>query len=380
MQTSATQTIRVTPDSRLAAIRETRPEDYVSIAALHRRNGLTIRPFQQWLALWSGNPAYEARGDGNWPLGWVLETERGEIVGSIGNLPLDYEFRGRKLSAATAYGWVVDEAYRSYSVMVLNRFMRQPGIDLFVFTTVGDKAEPIYSSGFQLSRAPVGCWDRSIFWITNYRGFAKSALNHRKVSFGGALCYPAAAGIYAWDQLQARVPSSDPAYEIQLCRQFDDRFEEYWQEIRRKQRHLLPVRSRETLEWHFQHAFSPTTILAILKESRFVGYAIFGRQDNTALGLKRVRIVDFQALEGHAPGFVSALTWMIARCRAEGIHVLEMMGDWLVRPDLPKIAAPHQRTLSSWMYYYKAPDPQLAEALRDPGAWAPSSFDGDASL
>jgi hypothetical protein len=44
--------------------------------------------------------------------------------------------------------------------------------------------------------------------------------------------------------------------------------------------------------------------------------------------------------------------------------------------------APHQRELPCWLYFYKSnkKDLQLAEQLRDPAAWDPSSFDGDGSL
>ncbi len=66
--------------------------------------------------------------------------------------------------------------------------------------------------------------------------------------------------------------------------------------------------------------------------------------------------------------------------REEGIHILEVTGFWLNRLGLPQVAAPCHRTLSSWAYYYKANDKQLSETLRDPNVWAPTSFDGDASL
>jgi hypothetical protein len=33
-----------------------------------------------------------------------------------------------------------------------------------------------------------------------------------------------------------------------------------------------------------------------------------------------------------------------------------------------------------WAYYYRTPSPTLAEALTDPATWAPSEYDGDASL
>jgi hypothetical protein len=114
--------------------------------------------------------------------------------------------------------------------------------------------------------------------------------------------------------------------------------------------------------------------------SRLVAYAIFDRQDNAALGLKRIRFLDFQALTGYEKIIGSALNCMLRKCRREGVHVLEYAGRWLNRPGLPSLSAPYQRTLSYWTCYYKARDKELCEALKDPKAWAPSLFDGDASL
>src|SRR3954468_3531853 len=74
------------------AIRETSFDDYHAITALQTRNGLTTRSQQDWTALWKDNPVYE-RLHGNWPIGWVLETEDRKIVGSIGNIPQAYYFQ-----------------------------------------------------------------------------------------------------------------------------------------------------------------------------------------------------------------------------------------------------------------------------------------------
>ena len=46
---------------------------------------------------------------------------------------------------------------------------------------------------------------------------------------------------------------------------------------------------------------------------------------------------------------------------------------------LPGVRAPHQRTLPSWLFYYKA-SPALVQQLADPAVWQPSLFDGDSSL
>src|SRR5262249_53944 len=141
---------------------------------------------------------------------------------------------------------------------------------------------------------------------------------------------------------------------------------------------LLAVRDQETLSWHFQYALTRRSawILTLSDGSRLVAYSIFDRQDNAAFGLKRVRLIDFQALKGSEAAVLPMLSWMLKVCRKEGVHILENIGCWLDRPGLPQIRAPYYRTLHSSMYYYKAGDPALSETLQVPTVWAPSSFDG----
>ena len=363
-------------------MRETKVEDYAQIVSLHIRNDLAIRSYEEWVALWRDNPACKQR-NGRWPIGWVLETAGGEVVGSIGNIPLAYHFRGHELQAATASSWVVDAPYRGYSMLILDRLMRQEAIDLFICTTVSPRAEPVFSI-FQLSRVPVGTWHKSAYWITNYRGFSQSALRTKSVPMARLMSYPVSTALFCWDRLtHAGLAVDGSTSEIELCREFDSRFDDFWEELRH-QNHgvLLAVRTRETLAWHFRESLlrGNAWVLTACEGSRLRAYAIFTREDNPAVGLKRVRLVDFQALNGSEAFLRSALKWVLQRCRNEDIHVVDIIGCWLDRPGMPHVGAPHHRTLPSWTYYYKANDKDLSESLRDPAIWAPSSFDGDASL
>jgi hypothetical protein len=56
---------------RRPRIREATFNDYSKIAALEIRNGLTTRPFEDWMDVWRSNPAYQ-QWKGEWPIGWVL--------------------------------------------------------------------------------------------------------------------------------------------------------------------------------------------------------------------------------------------------------------------------------------------------------------------
>lgn len=371
----------IKPSRATLKIREAAFEDYSQIAELQMRNGLCPKPYQDWLAIWTRNPVYKQMG-ARWPIGWVLETGGGRIVGSIGNIPLAYQFRGQRLRAATSCAWVVDAAYRSYSMPLISYLMRQKDIDLFICNTVTPASEPSYCA-FHFSKVPVGTWDKSEFWITNYRGFSQSALTMKSFPLPKAMSSPVSAALFCWDKLRdAELRSKGAAFEIELCSDFDERFDDFWEELKRQKQHLLAERTRETLEWHFRYSLIRRNawILATSKGSRLTSYAIFDRLDHPTLELKRVRLVDFQALDGYENALGSFLCWMLRKCREQCVHVLENVGCSLDCVGLPQIRAPYRRTLGCWLYYFKAVNKSLSEALLSPNVWAPTSFDGDASL
>ena len=95
------------------------------------------------------------------------------------------------------------------------------------------------------------------------------------------------------------------------------------------------------------------------------------------LDLKRIRFVDFQALDGCEALLRPLLARLVGYFRRDGAHVIENTGCWL---EGRGAVAPYTRGMKNWTFYYKARDPNLARGLRDSRAWAPTSFDGDASV
>jgi hypothetical protein len=358
-------------------------DDYYQIAALETKYGFPTKSYDEWMAFWQENPVCK-QWDGQWPIGWVLETDSREIVGWIGNIPSAYRFNGRLLLAATGWNWVVHAPYQlGYGMLLVNSLLRQRHVDLFISNSLSPVCETfIRHLGF--SRVPVGDWDKSVFWIANHRGFTPVALKMKSVPWPTIIGYPVSALLTCWDwchDWRMRLRSS--AYEIEVCYQFDSRFDDFWRELQNQNENvLLAVRTRETLAWHFRRSLmgQQAWILVVSKGSRLTAYAIFDRQENPANGLQRLRLVDFQAHKGSEEALFSALSWMLQKCREEAIHALEVQGCWLKRLGLPRIVAPYYRTMSSWRYYYKANNPELSETLKDPRVWAPSSFDGEASL
>lgn len=361
-------------------VREASLDDYPGIAELESRYGLETKPREEWQHLWVNNPVCRQLSKG-WPIGWVLENAGREVVGYLGNIPLSCEFRGSKYLVASTRAWVVDSAYRGYSLLLLDYFFAQKGVDLFLTTSLNSEAWEGFRA-FGPSPVPVGDWDHSTFWITNYSGFLSSSLRTRRIPFAKILSYPLAILPLLRDLFNWRAGASKQVH-VQFCSAFDENFGTFWEELKRTHAEvLLGTRTREVLNWHFKYALlrHEVWIVSVTRASRMVAYAVFYRQDNSNFGLKRLRLADFQTVEGDEALLIPVLSAALKRCRREGIHMLEILGISPGKAQVIAEMAPYRRKLSSWLSFYKANHPQLVESLKDQKCWDLSCFDGDISL
>jgi hypothetical protein len=90
---------------------------------------------------------------------------------------------------ASSAGVVAEPEYRSAALLLLDRVINQPGVDLYVNNTIGPEAVASFSV-FQCPRVPVGVWDRAAFWITRYQGFFEGLLAGLHCPPAKPLSYP----------------------------------------------------------------------------------------------------------------------------------------------------------------------------------------------
>jgi len=360
-------------------IRPAHFEDYDRIASVESRHRLTVKPRDQWLALWLNNPAYLELG--GWPIGWVIEDGNGQIVGSLGNVPTFVNFGGKKYVSAAGRGWAVDVPFRALSVMLLARQLKQKGADINVIATPSSTTAALCTQ-LGWSRVPVGEWNRSQFWVTNYatavRGYLDTKLPKSFSRALGAILLPP---LQLKDSFSGR-PLTKSNYHFDWCPSFDNRFDGMWEKLREQHPDLLlGSRDSQTLNWHFQHSLQQhrTWILAVSKGSRLIGYAVLERREIQSLDLERALLIDFQTLVKDRELSQAMIDHALARCRDEGVHVLENMGCWLEKLQ-PVPPPPHSRSLETWCYLYRVTNPELAGPLRNRVCWYPTQYDGDASL
>ncbi len=359
-------------------MREARFQDYKAIATLEASQGLASKSAEEWRRLWSGNPAYERLGP-RWPIGWVLQSGE-RIVGCLTNIPLSYTFRGRKLQVAAGRGWTMEEEYRGYALMLMNEYFSQENVDLFLTNTVNGNAANAFST-FGSQRVPVGDWSSAAFVVCEHRGFAESALRIKGIPMAAALSYPAGLALSLKDRFSGKsVPKSE--INVSLGRDFDQRFDHFWEVLHNRSEALVAVRSSEVLKWHFSASLDNNRlwVLTAVRDKNIDAYAVFQRRDEPQYGLKRMRMVDFQACDWHDEYCAALMRRAYQECRAQGIHVLEHVGCDLGTTRVFDAAAPYRRKLPSWSFFYSTNNEELAELLAKPDAWAPSSYDADASL
>jgi len=383
--TTACETLspHLLPAQELPTLRQTRFEDYPQIASLETSHELITLAEDDWRRVWTDNPLWPRLKE-HWPIGWVLEDNRGKIVGSLGNVPFHYTFQGKSLISACGRGWVVAPEYRGVALWLMDEYFNQDGADLFVNTTVNALAAGIVGS--LSARVPAGDWQAAAFWVTSYHGFARTALRMKDIPMTGLLAPAAALGLRLKDLVSSKaLPPANQAFAIAEASGFDPRFDVFWKQlVEQNPNKLLAVRDVATLNWHFSIPMRHEKVWIITASQHGIlrAYCTLKREDQPAglQGLTRMRLVDFQTLEPEADLLPSLLRPALHRCRVEGIHVLEHMGC-----DLPKMAAfdrfaPHRRKLQCWKFYSKATDPAIDVQLASAQAWDPSTYDGDATI
>ena len=369
--------------SKPPKLREVRFDDHSHVAALALKFGLDADDFPAWKNLWM-NPTFREM-KVKFPMGWVLEAADGSVVGFLGNVPMRYELEGRRILVAIGRSWVVDAAYRPYSLLLMGTYFKQANVDLFLTTSVNSQsAVPL--SAFPWVRVPKGAWDRGLFWITSPQGFSESYFRKKGWAAAKLLSYPLSLGISLWDHFRGdRFGKTGSDFAVLSCKAFDDRFDAFWTTLRkRKSKLLLAVRDRETLEWHFKSALLNNIAWIYTSEDNrgLIAYAVFLRQDRRLVGLKRMCLVDFQCLDQEkAPALLTAmLRAAFKRCRQESIHILELVGPTPLLEECAERGSAHRRQLAHWMYFYKTNDRVLSEKLLNADVWEPSVFDGDSPL
>jgi hypothetical protein len=360
-------------------VREATLADYGAIREASLRNGIGAPNYLDWERFWKDTPF---RSGLSAPLGWVLEEKSQGIVGTFSSVPRIYTYNGEPVRVALARGWAVDPSFRSASIFLANKFFSQKNVDLFLDTTASPQAGAIFKA-FKCKEIPGPSCAQVLFWIINYAGFAGSVLRRKQIPHLAALRHVAGPALCCMDLLHRRKARRQQG-KVCLLHSFDERFDAFWDVLRRRQGRLLAVRSSAALTWQFRPALESgdVVILAMFEGESLSGYLVMKRYDQEKIGLRRFRIVDIQAVSDEADTVLSLVSAALEHAAQSGVDVLEAMGFNRSKRDLLERFHPHRRMLPACPYLYRVSEDSrsLRNALQEADAWDPSPFDGDAAL
>lgn len=355
-------------------IRTTTFDDYQNMCDVLRRNGMRARSFENWTHLWLKNPVYPACRD--WPIGYILQTDAGEAVGTATLFPIGYSYNGELVRAVAAGAWAVDPAHRSQSLLMTVAYLDVPA-DLTLDTTASPQASKVMQA-FRLHRMPLAWFREPLYWILNYRRFVVSGLRKKGYSSVPSIAASAVGlGLCAADAIRGRLPKKieSPGFTVDVAGSFDARFDAFWSELRRTPDRLLRIRDAASLSWTF--GASGHWILTAQKNGRLAGWMVLVRADRPEYGLRRLQIADLQALDDDA-GCVRALFGGAVQFgRQTDVDMLEATGFNRAKRSVLEDFFPYRLRLGHWPYFYKTAQPHLRAALSRPESWDPTITDGD---
>lgn len=338
-------------------LRSARVEDYEKIRQLALAHSLDFPPLEDWRSLWLDNPIMHRLGK-DWPIGWVLETASGEIVGNFGTVSSLYKFRGDDLVSAAGRFWFVAAPYRGFALQLMDEYLNHDA-DLFINNAVSAPAFGTFSR--LLERIPMGQWESMSYFVTGDKPLSKTAA----------------------------------FFTIEVRDRFDSSFDVFWDElVRQNPEKLLAERSSRALSWHFGIPMRRRRlwILTASRNDRLRAFCTLTRQDHAfrlpplphgeAQGLCAMRLVDYQTIEPEADLLPSllALALALARCAQERVDILENLGCGVPKMRAFDECAPYRKELTNWKFFYRAAEPSLDAELRQPKFWDPSAYDGEASF
>jgi hypothetical protein len=366
---------RVSPNLRIA-----RFEDFRQIQRLEQAHDMETQPETDWLSLWINNPLWPRLGK-NWPIGWVLEDAEKNIVGSVVNIPSLYRFKGRDLICANGRAWVCAAEFRGFAVWLMDEYFNQSNVDLFLNTTVGSNAKETIAS--YSTPVPVGDWQSIAYWVTKHRGFVRKALQRKNVPLARIFAQPAGAALWVKEAIfNMSIPPASAGLDVAMSQNFDPRFDSFWEELERMNPNkLLGARDSKSLMWHFGVPLrrGKVWILTASRNGLLRAYCVL-KLKHYEIGLRRMQLVDYQTVDASDDLLPALIRRALHQSALAECDILEHVGCNLPKMRQIDALAPYRRAIPSWPYFYTAPDPALATELKEPAAWDPSTYDGDASF
>lgn len=357
----------------MGRIRPATFDDAQRIALIQGRNGMGQTDPLDWRNRWESYPFREVFRDV--PIGWVLESDEGEPVGSLDNVQLLYEMEGRLFKAAIAAGWAVDSNYRGKSLRLMTSFLRQKGVDLLLNVSASPATAEILTA-LKIPRIPIPDYGRPCFWAIRPHAFAKAALERKSVRGRDALAWPAGVVLAARDFMRGS-GRGELSSKVSRADTFDGRFDDLWGRLKAGPPRLRAVRTSAVLDWRFSSGIQRGRAILLVagQPERPSGYAVLVRRSGGELNLDAFDVADIQAVQDDPVTLRDLLLGSIRAAREEGADALKFMSGTPAKRAAAEALRPYTYQLSFWQQYYKVISRDLDGALSTADKWDFSLFE-----
>ena len=167
----------------------------------------------------------------NEDLGWLGQTESGQIVGLLANVPQLFWVHGRTVLACSCSTYAVDSSYRLLGLTLARAFLRQRKPALLMNTTANAAAREIFGH-FGVGELPA--WDEVFYWVLRPVSLAASRLHQMR---GAALPTALVRSLSRTPLVRSLKfkrgwPTPPEGVVIEPVTRIDDGFDGLWERLR----------------------------------------------------------------------------------------------------------------------------------------------------
>ena len=359
-------------------IRKVSFKDYKKIKLLFKRNNLRILSFSRWKSLWSKNPFLKNKKN-DWIKGWLIE-HNSSVVGHFGSFPTYYNFQNKPYRCSVLYGWVVDKAFRSFSVLLLKKIYSQPKVDFFLCSTTNKRAGTIMES-LKSKQIPLDQLNYTSFIILNLKKTLEFFLKKKKITTNK---YFLSLSSYVVSVLLSKKiktwESKFKENSIFKCKKIDSKFNLIWKNIKKKNKNLLLLqRDKLNLNWRLNYFLKKNKawIFISYNKKKINGYAVCIESKNEKDGLKKAFLIDLISLEEDEKISINLIGASIKEGKKRNCDIFEFKVFDKSQKSIISVFNPFERKLLNNPFYYKSNNEKLNKMLNKEKYWAPSYIDGD---
>ena len=294
------------------------------------------------------------------------------------NFIINYHYKGSVYKAAVASTWVVEKNFRSLSIPIFLKYLNQKNIDVFIDSTATSEVGKILKS-LKFNQVPKKNY-ASLFWITNYQGFARSLIRKYLIN-SMVLSKILTAPIAILDYLILKKSLLGRKSHLQETSLNQEKFDTFWSSIK-KGNEFLANRDFNSLNWRFNKGLDEKNmhLFCQYKDGLLIGYVFTRRLVIKENGSRKLQICDYQILPEFTYLINSLLSHVLLLAKEKKYDLVEYIGD----SDLNKMQdfskKPLVREFDHCPFYYKINNDELKKLMNKQTIWSKSLFDGDGCL